>query len=283
MKRKSLLVLFTLIAYSTVLADTINWWNAFRKGVISNIRQSSFTEIPFDYDFEMDNLRYTIISKDNRTVSVRAKYYSTYRTENGWGYIGEVSDSTIKGNLIIPSHVTYNDTVYTVTSIGEMAFAMNPFIESVTIPSSITSIGKMAFALNFAQSYLIMSDSIRQIGSDALYSYVADEEKLGIYRHCYVYFTTPPDVAIFMSPDGTSKCDGLLHIPVGCKDAYQQAEGWKQYGENIVDDINLEGIHHAQVKAQDSDAPVYDLQGRRVENPKQGEIYIQKGKKYINK
>jgi hypothetical protein len=25
--------------------------------------------------------------------------------------------------------------------------------------------------------------------------------------------------------------------------------------------------------------PMYDLQGRRVENPKQGEIYIQNGKK----
>ena len=46
-----------------------------------------------------------------------------------------------------------------------------------------------------------------------------------------------------------------------------------------MEKIAPEGIHNSQVISNDSDAPVYDLQGRRVENPKQGEIYIQKGKK----
>lgn len=283
MKRKSLLVLFTLIACSSVLADSVNWWDAYRNAMIRNLRQSNFTEIPFEYDFEIGGLRYTILSKENRTVSVRARYYMTIREEDDQGYVGEVADTTIKGDLIIPSHVTYNGTVYAVTNIGKTAFGMNPFIKTITIPSSVLAIEEAAFAFNFAQSYLIMSDSIQQIGSDAFYSYVADEDRLGIYRHCYVYYTTPPQVAVFMSPDGTSKCDGLLHVPVGCKEAYQQAEGWKQYGENIVDDIELSGIHHAQLKTQDFDAPTYDLQGRRVAHPKQGEIYIQNGKKYINK
>ena len=42
------------------------------------------------------------------------------------------------------------------------------------------------------------------------------------------------------------------------------------------------GIRHIRVSSSKSQT-VYDLQGRRVENPKQGEIYIQNGKKYINK
>ena len=46
-----------------------------------------------------------------------------------------------------------------------------------------------------------------------------------------------------------------------------------------MEKIAPEGIHSLQVISNDSDAPTYDLQGRRVENPKQGEIYIQKGKK----
>ena len=43
----------------------------------------------------------------------------------------------------------------------------------------------------------------------------------------------------------------------------------------------LEGIH--SIKNEEMNNTIYDLQGRRVENPKQGEIYIQNGKKYINK
>ena len=46
-----------------------------------------------------------------------------------------------------------------------------------------------------------------------------------------------------------------------------------------MEKIAPEGIHSSQVISNNSDAPTYDLQGRRVENPKQGEIYIQKGKK----
>ena len=43
-----------------------------------------------------------------------------------------------------------------------------------------------------------------------------------------------------------------------------------------------EGIHSVN-KEPLRKSTLYDLQGRRVAHPKQGEIYIQKGKKYINK
>ena len=72
-------------------------------------------------------------------------------------------------------------------------------------------------------------------------------------------------------------------MPKGCKEIYATTDNWAKYGENIVDDIELSGIHNSHGTIHNSDAPAYDLQGRRVENPKQGEIYIQKGKKYINK
>jgi len=72
-----------------------------------------------------------------------------------------------------------------------------------------------------------------------------------------------------------------LHVPKGCKEIYATTDNWAKYGENIVDDIELSSIHHAQLKTQDSDAPVYDLQGRRVAHPKQEEIYIQGGRKVM--
>ena len=47
--------------------------------------------------------------------------------------------------LIIPSHITYNGTNYTVTEIGYYAFNSNDVLISVDIPNSVTSIEEGAF------------------------------------------------------------------------------------------------------------------------------------------
>jgi len=57
---------------------------------------------------------------------------------------------------------------------------------------------------------------------------------------------------------------------------YEGDECLYEKGDEIKE---LEGIHSSQVISNDSDAPTYDLQGRRVAHLKQGGIYIQKGKK----
>ena len=91
-------------------------------------------------------------------------------------------------------------------------------------------------------------------------------------QNVYCEGTVPPEGGIYQA-------GATLHVPKGCREVYASAKIWELYGDHIVDDINLEGIHHAQLKTQDSDAPTYDLQGRRVAHPKQGEIYIQNGRK----
>ena len=91
-------------------------------------------------------------------------------------------------------------------------------------------------------------------------------------QNVYCEGTVPPEGGIYQA-------GATLHVPKGCREVYASAKIWALYGDHIVDDIELSGIHNSQLKTQDSDAPTYDLQGRRVENPKQGEIYIQKGKK----
>ena len=270
------LISFCIRTQGEIRSDNMeNLWKYEREYSIHDLRDASFNEIPFDYDFEIDKLRYTILSKEDRTVTVRARYYSIV----GKNFLGEVTDTTLIGSLEIPSHVTYNDTTYIVIGIGENAFSKNFQLDSIVIPNTITAIGDYAFYLNFATSYTFLGNNIQEIGEDAFMGMFDDGN---LYRDCYIYSQEPPPGSIYLSGPAT-KCDAMLHVPVGCKEAYQQAEGWKQYGENIVDDIELSGIHNAQLKTQDSDAPVYDLQGRRVAHPKQGEIYIQNGKKYINK
>ncbi|MCR5298928.1 MAG: leucine-rich repeat domain-containing protein [Paludibacteraceae bacterium] len=49
------------------------------------------------------------------------------------------------GDIVIPPTVIYNETTYSVTSIGSFAFSGSSGLTSVEIPNSVTSIGKMAF------------------------------------------------------------------------------------------------------------------------------------------
>ena len=257
-------------------------WTDMKTEYENFLRQSVFQEAERPFDFESNKLKFRILSEEDRTVAVFATFYYAYgNTSQYQGAVGFLTDTTLIGSVEIPSHVTHNGSVYTVTVIDNWAFTGNPFITSIIIPSTITTIGEMAFQDNYILFYTFLGTNLHEVEKDAFDTYKYQEDKdykmnMDVIRHCYIYSEQPSQACTYMT-------NTLLHVPVGCKEAYQQAEGWKQYGENIVDDINLEGIHHAQLKTQDSDAPTYDLQGRRVAHPKQGEIYIQKGKKYINK
>ena len=78
------------------------------------------------YEFEVDGICYKI--GENNTVSViqRSQKYS--------------------GDLVIPSHVSYNGVNYSVTTIASMAFANYcSELTSITIPPTVTSIESGAF------------------------------------------------------------------------------------------------------------------------------------------
>lgn len=78
---------------------------------------------------------------------------------NPWeGYI------TPAGDLVIPSAVTYNDTTYTVTSIGERAFEMCAHLTGVTIPNSVTFIGHSAFSYCTSLTDIIIPESVTAMG-----------------------------------------------------------------------------------------------------------------------
>ena len=49
------------------------------------------------------------------------------------------------GNIVIPESITFENSIYSVTSIGESAFWCCSSLTSVTIPNSVTSIGNSAF------------------------------------------------------------------------------------------------------------------------------------------
>ena len=80
-------------------------------------------------EFEVDGVYYNVTHYPSRTVGVT--FGNTY--------------NSYSGNIKIPSTVTYNNQVYTVTSISNQAFKDCSNLTSVTIPEGITEIGDYAF------------------------------------------------------------------------------------------------------------------------------------------
>ena len=72
------------------------------------------------------------------------------------------------GDLVIPPTVTYNDTVYTITVIGDQAFTGCSGLTSVTLPNTLTYIGYHAFSnCSGIGGELVIPDGVSPIGSNA--------------------------------------------------------------------------------------------------------------------
>ena len=99
------------------------------------------------YDFQSGDLYYNITSE------------TTVEVTNG-GY----SALTV---ATIPETIIYNDTTYSVTSIGSYAFSECSSLTSVTIPNSVTSIEYCAFYRCSSLTSIIIPSSVMSIGDQA--------------------------------------------------------------------------------------------------------------------
>lgn len=71
------------------------------------------------------------------------------------------------GNIEIPESVEYNDVIYSVTSIGDNAFASSTELKSVFIPNTVTSIGDCAFLGCSSLFSVTLPDGLESIGNNA--------------------------------------------------------------------------------------------------------------------
>jgi len=118
-----------------------------------------------------------------------------------------------------------------VTSIGRGAFLYCSGLTSVTIPNSVTTIG------NFAFSGCSLTELV-----------------------CYA--ETPP-FCDYIILEGVNISLCTLKVPKGSKDAYRQADGWKEF-------VNIEEVDVTGIEAVAADGvsnaditDIYDLNGRR--------------------
>ena len=113
-------------------------------------------------------------------------YYSSYSGRNYYS-----------GNVLIPKSVVYNGNTYSVTSIGESAFANCKDLTSVTIPNSVSLINYRAF--QYCNNLMTITSEI----------------------------VTPFTIGDILSSDNYSQ--RTLIVPKNTKDEYQATDGWKNF------------------------------------------------------
>ena len=80
------------------------------------------------------------------------------------------SETKYSGDIVIPNKITYNDVIYSVTSIGEKAFYCCYGLTSIEIPNSVTSIGDEAFYNCRELTSVVIGNSVTSIGYLAFYN-----------------------------------------------------------------------------------------------------------------
>jgi len=170
-------------------------------------------------------------------------YRVTVISEDGCEVEVISGETPYTGDVVIPATVSdcYD---YTVTAIADNAFADCTGLTSVTIPATVKTIGSKAFK-----------------GCTGLVTITC----LG----------STPAVVEADAFEGLALLEITLNVPDDAREAYMNADVWKDFFAAGIEDI-IYMIENGQ--------PVYDLYGRQVskgQTPNANGIYIVKGRKFI--
>ena len=156
-------------------------------------------------------------------------------------------------NVILPSALT---------SIGDLAFVNCSNLANVTLSSNITSIGSSAFSDCKSLKNLTISKDVTSI-KDIRFN--NDYEDLEL-ESVYVAWQNPIEAGSFFNRIKISNC--TLYVPQGTKEAYANADVWKDFG-NIIE-YDATGIDKVTNRSDVKEISRYSLNGQRVTSPTKG-------------
>ena len=163
--------------------------------------------------FDVDGLRYNVISMDERTVEVaiipKSISYPTY--------------STYTGDIVIPEKVSYNSITFDVIGIGDHAFS-NSSVKSVSIPASVKHIGFGAFAYAYSIKTIDLPNGLQSIGAAAFRdTYITEMtipnsvKELGstMFYDCYsLESVVLPEDITEIPDDMFNQCPALVRVDI---------------------------------------------------------------------
>lgn len=174
-------------------------------------------------------------------------YLPTSETEIAFS-AKDTESENYTGDVVIPGEVTIDEQTYTVSSIGESAFADCTEITSVSIPESISTIAGTAFDGCTGLELLDMSEStaLTSISSNTFSTCTALEtvnfpisiESIGAsaFANCAnlsnmsLPCTTPPVLDNENNPfEGVDATACIISIPTESVSAYTQSDNWKKF------------------------------------------------------
>ena len=171
-------------------------------------------------------------------------------TTIGSGAFWDCSNLT---NVILPS---------VLTSIGDIAFVNCSNLANVTLSSNITSIGRSAFSDCKSLKNLTISKDVTSI-KDIRFN--NDYEELEL-ESVYVAWQNPIETGSFFNRIKISNC--TLYVPQGTKEAYANADVWKDF-VNIIE-YDATGIDKVTNRSDVKEISRYSLNGQRVTSPTKG-------------
>lgn len=149
-----------------------------------------------------------------------------------------------------------------ISSIGDAAFIRCSNMTSLSISSNITSIGRSAFSDCKSLKNLTISKDVTSI-KDILFNFSLDDLEL---KSVYVAWQNPIEAGSFFNYIKISNC--TLYVPQGTKEAYANADVWKDFG-NIIE-YDATGIDKVTNRSDVKEISRYSLNGQRVTSPTKG-------------
>lgn len=180
-------------------------------------------------------------------------------------------------------------------------------IGEINFPKTLVKVGKSAFSGCRLLPELMFSEGLERIEADA-FSFCSEVKRIALpstltyigakcfegsdhLQELYCAATVPPECGRVEAqpedtPFGTYCPDNNLphsripvYVPVGTQDAYLGTWGW-DYFNNFVETTSFPTSVGEIVATPEKDV-IYDLMGRKVQNPVKGGLYIQNGRKLI--
>ena len=166
--------------------------------------------------------------------------------------------------------------------IGRDSFRECKTIKKVKIPDSVTSIGDYAFYNATQLEDITIGNNVNNIGYGAFYSTYKFSPKT-----IYCNAINPPTIAFnqrnrtdegnFDTFNSYTYDEAILYVPIGCKEKYEKADGWKKFWyiketesvveETVGEDMTVRVVNGCIVidGVEDGSAvEVYDMTGKAV-------------------